>query len=154
MVDSTDDARMEESGEELNNLLAEEKLAGVPLLVFANKQDLDLAQPEDAVSMQGVSVHQNVTKTIFQLTETLQLTSIKDRHWRIQLCSAINNEGVEVSLHDMSLCDDHISNCTFDRRMGSSGSMHMLENQNSSIPSINNFCTTIYSVLKRKIVWF
>ena len=38
---------MDESGEELNNLLAEEKLAGVPLLVYANKQDLDLAEPED-----------------------------------------------------------------------------------------------------------
>ena len=55
MVDSTDDARMEESGEELSNLLAEEKLAGIPLLVFANKQDLDLAQPEDVVSRQGVT---------------------------------------------------------------------------------------------------
>ena len=50
MVDSTDDARMEESGEELNHLLAEEKLAAIPLLVYANKQDLDLAQTEDIVS--------------------------------------------------------------------------------------------------------
>lgn len=50
MVDSTDETRMEESGEELNNLLAEEKLAGIPLLVYANKQDLDLAEPEDNVS--------------------------------------------------------------------------------------------------------
>ena len=49
-MDSTDDTRMEESAYELNKLLAEEKLAGVPLLVYGNKQDLDLAQREDAVS--------------------------------------------------------------------------------------------------------
>ena len=49
-MDSSDEARMEESGEEMSNLLAEEKLAGIPLLVYANKQDLDLAEPEDAVS--------------------------------------------------------------------------------------------------------
>lgn len=52
MVDSSDEARMDESGDELSNLLAEEKLAGVPLLVYANKQDLDLAEPEDMVSNQ------------------------------------------------------------------------------------------------------
>lgn len=51
VVDSTDDTRMEESAEELSNLLAEEKLAGIPLLIYANKQDLDLAQSEDAVSI-------------------------------------------------------------------------------------------------------
>ncbi len=41
---------MEESGDELSNLLAEEKLTGIPLLVYANKQDLDLAEREDKVS--------------------------------------------------------------------------------------------------------
>ena len=33
--------------QELSELLQEEKLAGVPILVFANKQDLDLAMPPD-----------------------------------------------------------------------------------------------------------
>ncbi len=51
MVDSADEARLEESSEELNNLLVEDKLAGVPLLIFANKQDLDLAEKEDRVSV-------------------------------------------------------------------------------------------------------
>jgi ADP-ribosylation factor-like protein 3 len=57
VVDSSDDARMSEAGEELNNLLAEEKLAGIPVLVFANKQDLDLAQSEQAVSIMQFSMH-------------------------------------------------------------------------------------------------
>ena len=35
--------------QELSELLQDEKLAGVPVLVFANKQDLDLAMPPDEV---------------------------------------------------------------------------------------------------------
>ena len=37
--------------QELSELLQEHKLAGVPLLVFANKQDLDLAMPPDEVGI-------------------------------------------------------------------------------------------------------
>ena len=35
--------RFEETGEELNELLLEEKLVGVPVLIYANKQ----ARPSD-----------------------------------------------------------------------------------------------------------
>lgn len=49
VVDSSDEQRLDEAGEELGNLLAEEKLAKIPLLVYANKQDLDLAEPPDTV---------------------------------------------------------------------------------------------------------
>lgn len=40
MIDSGDVKRFEESGFELQELLLDEKLSGVPLLVYANKQDL------------------------------------------------------------------------------------------------------------------
>jgi hypothetical protein len=41
VIDSTDSVRMEEVSKELAELLNEEdKLSGVPVLVFANKQDL------------------------------------------------------------------------------------------------------------------
>ena len=40
---------MDETGVELNQLLDEEKLAGVPLLIFANKQDLMNAMGPDEV---------------------------------------------------------------------------------------------------------
>jgi len=43
VVDSSDDMRLEEGETELSDLLKEESLAGVPLLVFANKQDLEFA---------------------------------------------------------------------------------------------------------------
>ena len=40
MVDSSDRKRLDETGVELNSLLEEDSLAGVALLVFANKNDL------------------------------------------------------------------------------------------------------------------
>jgi ADP-ribosylation factor-like protein 3 len=38
VIDSSDRRRMEETGIELQQLLDEDKLSGVPLLIFANKQ--------------------------------------------------------------------------------------------------------------------
>ena len=52
MIDSTDRKRLEESGLELAALLDESKLAGVPLLVFANKQDVMNALAADEVTLQ------------------------------------------------------------------------------------------------------
>merc|ERR1712146_481652 len=49
VVDSSDRRRLEEAGEELAELLVEDKLGGVPLLVFANKQDLISAVPADEI---------------------------------------------------------------------------------------------------------
>ena len=43
VVDSSDDMRLKECTEELQSLLQEENLVKVPLLVFANKQDLQFA---------------------------------------------------------------------------------------------------------------
>merc|ERR1712146_51664 len=40
VVDSTDRRRIEEAREELNALLEEDKLTSIPVLVYANKQDL------------------------------------------------------------------------------------------------------------------
>ncbi|XP_071948225.1 ADP-ribosylation factor-like protein 3 [Antedon mediterranea] len=80
VVDSADTPRMEEAGFELNELISEEKLAGVPVLVFANKQDLPLAKKASDVS------------------KTLLLTDIRDRQWQIQACSAHTTEGLEKGM--------------------------------------------------------
>ena len=40
VVDSSDEVRLKECSEELQSLMAEENLQKVPMLVFANKQDL------------------------------------------------------------------------------------------------------------------
>ncbi|XP_025113262.1 ADP-ribosylation factor-like protein 3 [Pomacea canaliculata] len=77
VIDSADRKRHEETGVELQELLEEEKLAGVPVLVFANKQDL--------VNACSAS----------EIAESLNLNSIRDRQWQIQACSALSGEGVK-----------------------------------------------------------
>ena len=51
MIDCADRRRIDETGVELQSLLEEEKLAGVPLLIFANKKDLMNAMTPDEVSV-------------------------------------------------------------------------------------------------------
>uniref|UniRef100_A0A8C5DF90 ADP-ribosylation factor-like protein 3 n=1 Tax=Gouania willdenowi TaxID=441366 RepID=A0A8C5DF90_GOUWI len=62
---------------ELADLLDQEDLAGVPLLIFANKQDLTTAS------------------TASELAEGLHLHTIRDRMWQVQACSALTAEGVQ-----------------------------------------------------------
>ena len=66
---------MEECGEELQALLEEDKLTGVPMLIYANKQDLITALPAD------------------EIEEMLHLSMINDRPWNIAACSAQEGEG-------------------------------------------------------------
>lgn len=80
VIDSADQKRFEETGEELAELLEEEKLAGVPVLIFANKQDLSHAAPASDIAT-GLNLH-----------------TIRDRVWQIQACSAVTNEGVKDGL--------------------------------------------------------
>lgn len=51
MVDSSDDVRLTESNTELKLLLEEQKLSTIPVLIFANKQDL-----ETSLSAQEVNI--------------------------------------------------------------------------------------------------
>lgn len=76
VIDCADRHRLEESGDELSLLLEEEKMVGVPLLVLANKQDLQNALPADEVAA------------------GLNLVAIRDRAWQIQGCSAKTGDGL------------------------------------------------------------
>ncbi|XP_027881810.1 ADP-ribosylation factor-like protein 3 isoform X1 [Xiphophorus couchianus] len=89
VIDSSDRKRFEETSLELAELLEEEKLAAVPLLVFANKQDLMTASPAS------------------ELAESLNLHTIRDRMWQVQACSALTAEGVQVNTvcHANTVCD-------------------------------------------------
>lgn len=80
VVDSADKQRLEEAANELEQLLEEDKLAGVPILVFANKQDLISALKAQEVA------------------EVLQLHSLRDRVWQIQSCSAKTGEGLHEGM--------------------------------------------------------
>ena len=78
---------MEETGLELQQLLEEEKLAGVPLLLFANKQDL-LSALSPAEMTTGLNLH-----------------SIRDRQWQIFPCSAKDGTGLQVGVLTLTAAD-------------------------------------------------
>lgn len=71
---------MEETGLELYELLEDDKLKNVPLLVYANKQDL----PDSL--------------TAADLAQSLGLPAIKDRIWQIQACVAAQGTGVREGM--------------------------------------------------------
>ena len=77
VVDSADEERISECHNELTRLLTEELLSAVPLLVFANKQDISTALDADEVK------------------DKLTLDDISDRNWTIQACSATTQEGLQ-----------------------------------------------------------
>eukprot|EP00764_Aduncisulcus_paluster_P007686 gnl/Carplike_NY0171/2508_a3371_778.p1 GENE.gnl/Carplike_NY0171/2508_a3371_778~~gnl/Carplike_NY0171/2508_a3371_778.p1 ORF type:complete len:183 (-),score=38.94 gnl/Carplike_NY0171/2508_a3371_778:62-610(-) len=81
VVDSSDRERMEETGDELNSLLETAELSGVPLLVFANKQDL-------------VTAYEAA-----EICKLLELEEIESsRPWRIQDSSAKRGTGLEEGM--------------------------------------------------------
>lgn len=80
VVDSADDMRIEEATKELNELLANEFLAKIPLLVFANKQDMQTAMDAEDV------------------IEHMKLNDITDRHYNITACSAMSKEGLNEGM--------------------------------------------------------
>lgn len=49
MIDSADSERIEVAKQEIDLMLQEEELAGVPLLILANKQDLPNAMSEQEI---------------------------------------------------------------------------------------------------------
>lgn len=49
MIDSADETKIEECKEELEDLLSQPKLDKVPMLIFANKQDLTFAASSETV---------------------------------------------------------------------------------------------------------
>lgn len=80
VVDSADKARVGETNMELSNLMNEEKLEGVPTLIFANKQDLLSAQSHE------------------DLFTSLNLNQYTDRSLTIQPCSAKSGEGLQEGM--------------------------------------------------------
>ncbi|KAI7853771.1 ADP-ribosylation factor family-domain-containing protein [Circinella umbellata] len=80
VIDSTDAVRLNLAKEELHRMMESEQLGDACLLVFANKQDVKGAM------------------TASQISDALSLTSLKDRQWHIQACSALTGEGLHEGL--------------------------------------------------------
>jgi signal recognition particle receptor subunit beta len=80
VVDCSDFERIEDSIIELNRLLEDKAFSGMPLLVFANKQDI-----ADSLTTEA-------------LAELLGLNSITGREWHIEGTIAIQGKGVNQGL--------------------------------------------------------
>jgi ADP-ribosylation factor-like protein 3 len=83
VIDSADKKRLDSAGSELNELLQEDKLAGIPVLIFANKQDLLNAM------------------TAEDIAKALNLHVIRDRQWQIQACSCKDGNGLQDGIEWM-----------------------------------------------------
>eukprot|EP00916_Digyalum_oweni_P006056 GHVL01010442.1.p1 GENE.GHVL01010442.1~~GHVL01010442.1.p1 ORF type:complete len:184 (+),score=30.31 GHVL01010442.1:86-637(+) len=84
VVDSCDPENLTLSKMELFNILVAEDMKGVPVLIFANKQDVSGAMDAGEISI------------------GLNLTSIKDRDWHIQSCCAVDGTGIDSGIQWMA----------------------------------------------------
>ena len=78
VVDSSDHRRLEEAHSTFKEVL--DAVPRLPVLVFANKQDLATAKNAQIVA------------------EVLELTECRDRKWQIQGCSAKSGDGLEAGM--------------------------------------------------------
>jgi len=84
VIDSTDRERLTITREELYKMLIHEDLNKAAVLIFANKQDLKGSMSAAEISQQ------------------LNLTSIKTHRWQIQACCALTGEGLFQGLEWIS----------------------------------------------------
>ncbi|TGZ70176.1 hypothetical protein CRM22_003331 [Opisthorchis felineus] len=80
VIDSTDRERLWIAKKELYKLLAAEELKKSKMLIFANKQDV------------------NGCMSVAEISQSLNLTSIRDHPWHIQACCALTGEGLPQGL--------------------------------------------------------
>ncbi|GAB1599182.1 ADP-ribosylation factor-like protein 5B [Argonauta hians] len=80
VVDSCDRERLSITKQELYTMLAHEDLRKSAMLILANKQDI-----------QG-------SMSAAEISQQLNLTSIKDHVWHIQACCALTGEGLYQAL--------------------------------------------------------
>ncbi len=84
VVDSVDKSRFGEAKEELDWILEADEMAGVPVVVMANKQDMPNAcSPSD-------------------VAERLGLNQVRNRKWYVHGTSALSGEGVFESVSELS----------------------------------------------------
>jgi len=84
VVDSSDLDRLDEAREELDHMLSQQALRGVPVLILANKKDLPGALPTEALS------------------QWLCLDSLAPRKWFIQSTCATTADGIVLGFDWLS----------------------------------------------------
>ena len=84
VVDSADPERFHEAREELFGILDSPEMAGVPVVVIANKQDLPRAEGSD------------------KMAEHLGLLQERNHPWFVQAACAKNGEGIYEAMHELA----------------------------------------------------
>ncbi|XP_044521978.1 ADP-ribosylation factor-like protein 11 [Gracilinanus agilis] len=77
VLDSTDEDRLPEATVELENVLNNAHMVGVPFLVLANKQEVPGAL------------------SLLEIRDRMQLERFNDRCWELRGCSALTGEGLK-----------------------------------------------------------
>lgn len=80
VIDSSDQKRIAEAAAELEDILCDEKLKNVPVLIFANKQDVP-----DALS-------------ILEIEEHLKKDKLEEHKWHLQPCSGRAGDGLKEGM--------------------------------------------------------
>ncbi|XP_004577727.1 ADP-ribosylation factor-like protein 11 [Ochotona princeps] len=83
VLDSTDKARLPEAVAALLEVLASPSMAGVPLLVLANKQEAPDALP------------------LLEIRDRLGLERLQEHRWELRACSALTGEGLSEALKSL-----------------------------------------------------
>ena len=84
VVDANDRTRFAEAKNELSWIMESDEMAGVPVVVFANKQDLPLAASPSEVA------------------DSLGLSKIRDRKWHVQGTNATIGDGLLEAMQELS----------------------------------------------------
>lgn len=77
VLDSTDEARLPEAVAELEEVLEDPNMSGVPFLVLANKQEAPDALP------------------LLEIRNRLGLERFQDHCWELRACSALTGQGLQ-----------------------------------------------------------
>ena len=80
VVDGSDGERISECNDQLKELMKEEQLQKLPLLVYANKSDLQTCLGAD------------------EIIEKLEMDNITERDWSLYACSALKGTGINEGL--------------------------------------------------------
>lgn len=83
VLDSTDEARLPEAVAELEEVLEDPNMVGVPFLVLANKQEMPDALP------------------LLEIKNRLGLERFQDRCWELLACSALTGQGLPEALQSL-----------------------------------------------------
>lgn len=83
VLDSTDEARLPEAVAELQEVLEDPNMIGIPFLVLANKQEAPEALP------------------LLEIRNRLGLERFHDHCWELRACSALTGEGLQEALQSL-----------------------------------------------------